>query len=70
MKMLDKPIYEFEFTFSLHDRTVTAQQSGFTWENAKDRVRSTYPDAKDFKLKRKLKYPHSDGGKPIRQYRA
>lgn len=54
-------IYEYNVSFETGGKRVKAQQSGFNIHDVIKRVRKDYPDAKMFRILKKMKYPHPIG---------
>lgn len=53
--------YNIQFHSAKSGRKVRVQQSAFSYEDAKRRIRAKYPDASDFKLLKRASYPHKIG---------
>jgi hypothetical protein len=58
-----KNIYEYEFNVKRNGRKQTVQQSETSKVNAEKRIKSKLKGVTDIKLRRKLVYPHFEGGK-------
>ena len=47
--------------FFIGRRIMRKQQSAFSFGDAKKRIRRIYPEAKDFRLLKRMGYPHNIG---------
>lgn len=58
-----RKLYEYNIQFcpTKYGRKVRVQQSAFTFEDAKKRIRARYPSASRFKLLKRASYPHKIG---------
>ena len=59
--MARKRLYEYNIRLTVLGKTVKMQQSAFTYEDAKRRIRARYPSASRFKLLKRASYPHKIG---------
>jgi len=58
---MPKTIWEYNIEFENRGKVVKLQQSGLGFQDAQVRIRKRYPHAKNFKLLKRMPYPHKIG---------
>lgn len=57
-----KAIYEYEFDAIKNGKKIVVQQSAYDSHQAVKRIEDKDKDIKVLKLRRRLRYPHTEGG--------